>query len=135
MSLSCFRLGGAPSGSTGRFLGVSYKMGVPTHAFTLVELLVVIAIMGVLISLVLSGLSSARERGRGVACAARLRTIGQGFMGYMADNQMYFPKLHGGDGTGLWPAPYWTHNILPYIDNSYRLEPPYDPVQESRVYR
>ena len=44
--------------------------------FTLVELLIVIAIMGILTSLLLPAVNSARERGRQTVCSARMQQIG-----------------------------------------------------------
>ena len=61
-------------------------------AFTLLELLVVIAIIALLISILLPALAQAREQGKIAACLANLRTIGQGSVMYMEnDDQRVLP--------------------------------------------
>ncbi|TWU00581.1 hypothetical protein Pla108_15330 [Botrimarina colliarenosi] len=50
--------------------------------FTLVELLVVIAIIGVLVSLLLPAIQSARESGRRTACMNNMRQLGLGVISY-----------------------------------------------------
>ena len=46
------------------------------RGFTLIELLIVVAIIGILTSLLLPAINSARERGRQTVCSARMQQIG-----------------------------------------------------------
>jgi prepilin-type N-terminal cleavage/methylation domain-containing protein/prepilin-type processing-associated H-X9-DG protein len=56
-----------------------------SHGFTLVELLVVISIIGMLMSLLLPAVQSARESGRRAVCLNNMRNVGLAFTTY--DNQ------------------------------------------------
>jgi prepilin-type N-terminal cleavage/methylation domain-containing protein len=57
------------------------------NAFTLVELLVVIAIVALLASLILPGLSRAREYAYFTSCKSQLRQIAIGLLMYASDNR------------------------------------------------
>lgn len=58
--------------------------------FTLIELLVVVAIIGILASILLPSLNMAKERGKKISCASKMRQMAQAVTLYCADNQDYW---------------------------------------------
>lgn len=66
------------------------------RGFTLIELLVVIAIIGILSSVVLASLSSARERGRDAAIKSQMAQMRSQAALFYAEHGTYLP----GAGTG-----------------------------------
>ena len=106
------------------------------RAFTLVELLVVIAIIGVLVSLLLPAVQSARESARRSQCSNHLKQIGLAFHAHH-DSLRACPS--GGSGVDLarslangTPATLnaqawnWTYQILPYIEQQSLYNLPND---------
>lgn len=95
--------------------------------FSLLELLVVIAIIGVLITLLLPAIQSAREVARATECKNNLRQIGMGLLNFQ-EVHTHFPPAHFVDPLITTdygqPVPYgdkawyisWLARILPYVE-------------------
>jgi prepilin-type N-terminal cleavage/methylation domain-containing protein len=64
--------------------------------FTLIELLVVVSIIGLLVSVLMPALASARRSGQGVVCASNLRQLGLALEAYASENKgNYAPAAPG----------------------------------------
>ncbi len=103
---------------SGLCLPTSVTVRCRPFAFTLVELLVVIAIIGLLASLLIPSLNSAREKAANVLCMSKLRQCGVALECYVADHQQYPPTTYGHpqglgliatqmDAWGYLPAKAW----------------------------
>jgi prepilin-type N-terminal cleavage/methylation domain-containing protein len=96
------------------------------RGFTLIELLVVIAIIGVLISLLLPAVQSAREAARRIQCTNNLKQIGLAFANYESANSIYPPGgmtlVQGYSDAGSWGdqtsnnGVSWVALVLPYLE-------------------
>lgn len=94
--------------------------------FTLVELLVVIAIIGILVSLLLPAVQSAREAARRMSCQNNCKQIGIALHNYLDTHKSFPPGALWGGGKSSYPEfPYhhtWLTKILPFLEQ----QPLYD---------
>ena len=94
--------------------------GQSQRAFTLVELLVVMAIIGILISLLLPAVQSAREAARRIRCAHNLMQLSIAVQNYESAHEMYPPGVTDSQGPIMNVAQGhhfgWLTRILPYIE-------------------
>ncbi|BAM02880.1 hypothetical protein PSMK_07210 [Phycisphaera mikurensis NBRC 102666] len=80
------------------------------RGFTLVELLVVISIIALLVGILLPTLGAARGAGRGVACLANARSIGQAALMFADD--------HGGRWVSWSPGTDRKMLLVPYLEQT-----------------
>jgi len=92
-------------------------MRTPPRAFTLVELLVVIAIIGILTSLTMPAIQSARESGRKAACANNIRQIGLATSLYNNQNKI-LPTGAAYINNGNKDRGSIMISLLPYIEET-----------------
>ena len=92
------------------------------NKFTLIELLVVVSIIGILASLLLPALSSARDKSKLAVCKSNMRQIQVAYQMYFDDNDGYYPtdspqmswddRLNGYDGRNVPLSDLYTNYPL-----------------------
>lgn len=98
------------------------RMRPKREGFTLVELLVVIAVIGILVSLTLPVVQSARENARRVQCQNNLRNLGIATHNYVAANNHFPPaaqfRVNESPGVDDPPRHSFITFLLPYFEQS-----------------
>ncbi|QDT29950.1 DUF1559 family PulG-like putative transporter [Gimesia panareensis] len=94
--------------------------------FTLIELLVVITIIGILVSLTLPAIQSARAAARKVSCLNNMRNVGLAVVNFSSGANSQLPLLvdsniivdpSSSNPNQYWDDLSWCTTILPFLDN------------------
>jgi type II secretory pathway pseudopilin PulG len=75
----------------------------PSVGFSIIELLIVISVIGLLMGVLLPGLSRVRAVAQQTVCQSRLRQWGIAFGTYAAENNGFYPHIDGRDRTSSNP--------------------------------
>lgn len=88
--------------------------------FSLIELLVVVAIIGILVSMLLPALNSAKDKSKEISCLSNLKNIGNANQMYIADYDGYVNfQQHGNPSTAGFYG-YWFYRAADYVSGGYK---------------
>lgn len=104
------------------------KIHTDKRGFTLIELLVVIAIIGILSSVVLVSLNTARAKARDAKRLADIHQLQNALEIYYTSNGHY-PDVCGAASNGAYAAPWPT-----LLSSAYIGKMPYDPINTVNQY-
>ncbi len=99
----------------------------PTRGFTLIELLVVIALIGLLASIVLTSLNSARGKARDSKRISDLRNMQTALEVYAANNNGVYPVVSVWQSQCIGWGGYPGSGVIPGIVPTYMASMPVDP--------
>lgn len=103
------------------------------RGFTLIELLVVIAIIGILVSIVLVSLNSARSKARDAQRVSDFKTLATAIQAYSIDNN-YLPRNFAGWCTYISnPTLGWGAEFQSDLAPNYLYKVPLDPTMANQV--
>jgi len=88
--------------------GATPRRGART-GFSLIEMLVVIAVIAILGTIIIVGLSRARDLANTTKCAQQMRTLSTGFSLYAQEHKQILPILDGNNEAS------WINSIVPYL--------------------
>ncbi|MHC4266099.1 MAG: DUF1559 family PulG-like putative transporter [Planctomycetota bacterium] len=100
--------------------------------FTLIEMLIVISIIGLLMSILLPSLRSAREQAKSLSCTSNLKQIGYAVLSYFGEYDGYFPPAYQSDSSTHW----WGQKHSEGIDYTKGFAWPYlqSSLEEKSIY-
>jgi type II secretory pathway pseudopilin PulG len=78
----------------------------------MIELMMVIAVIGILAGLLITGVNSAKEKGKSARCIGNLRQIGLGISMYSDENGGQLHHVGAVPDGGHWTANPWTNQLL-----------------------
>jgi type II secretion system protein G len=102
-----------------------------THSrrgFTLIELLVVIAIIGILASIILASLNTARKRGRDARRVSDMKQVQLALQLYYDEHQSTYPMVNGNNGVTM------SNTQPPGLVSNYISTMPTDPSGSTNPY-